>query len=50
MNGYTYEFRKDEFKEKNFTGGQQIGFLAQELKEILPAAVDQADDGYYAVN
>lgn len=44
VNGYTYDMQGVEF------GGQrQAGVLAQELKEVLPEAVIQDENGYYAV-
>jgi len=50
INGYRYDFRKEEFPEANFRPGKQIGFIAQELKEVLPEAVAVADDGYMGVS
>ena len=49
LNGKTYEFRKDEFKEFNFDEGRKIGFIAQEVKEVLPEAV-RLDSIYYSIN
>lgn len=50
LNGYTYNFKTDEFREKNFDKGEQIGFIAQELKEVFPQLVNEGKDGYMAVN
>jgi hypothetical protein len=50
MKGKTYEFKTEEFKERNFSIGSNVGFIAQELKEILPEAVKQEENGYYSVN
>ena len=51
MNGKSYEFRTDEFKERRFSKGRDLGLIAQELKEILPEAVHlDTTDGYYSIN
>ncbi len=33
-----------------FTEERQVGFIAQEVKEIAPELVSQGSDGYFAVN
>jgi hypothetical protein len=50
VKGYNYNFRREEFPHKNFPEGKAIGFIAQELKEIIPEAVREMPDGYYAVS
>jgi hypothetical protein len=50
LNAYTYNFKTDEFKKKNFDEGQQIGLIAQELKEVFPQLVKEDKEGYLAVN
>ncbi len=50
LKGYTYEYNTEAFKEKNFSKGKQIGFLAQELKEVFPELVVENSDGYNYVN
>lgn len=50
LNGYSYKFRTDEFKEKNFDDRSHIGFIAQELKEVFPELVKEDAKGYYAVD
>src|SRR5262249_2417481 len=49
LNGYTYNFRSSEFKEKRFDDRTHIGFIAQELKEVFPELVKADKDGFYAV-
>ena len=39
-----------EFPKQNFDSIPQIGFIAQELKKVLPQLVSQNDSGYYSVN
>jgi trimeric autotransporter adhesin len=50
LNGYNYTFKTEEFKDKNFNSGRQIGFIAQEIKEVFPELVMDTRDGYLAVN
>jgi len=50
LKGYTYMFKTEEFKDRNFPKTEQIGFIAQELKEIFPQLVLENSDGYYGVN
>ena len=49
IRGVQFDWRKDEFSEQNFDEGRQIGFIAQEVKDILPEVVSQDDKGYYSV-
>lgn len=49
LKGYTYKFNTEEFKERNFSDQEQIGLLAQELKEVFPQLVSEKD-GYNFVN
>jgi hypothetical protein len=50
LNGASYEFKTGEFKDKNFNAGKNYGFIAQEIKEVLPEVVKVDADGYYSVN
>lgn len=50
LNGYTYHFKTDEFEGKNFTSADQIGLIAQEVKEVFPQLVSEDSKGYLAVN
>ena len=49
MRGVSYEWRKDEFPNKNFSDGTQIGLIAQEVEKVYPELVNTAADGYKAV-
>ncbi len=42
--------KTEEFAERNFSKEQQIGFIAQEMKEVFPQLVAEDKKGYYAVN
>ena len=39
LNGVTYQYRTKEFPELGLSPGQQFGFIADEVKEIMPEAV-----------
>ena len=49
IQGVYYNWKIDEFPEKNFTDKLQIGFIAQELEVILPEVVNTGDEGYKSV-
>jgi fibronectin-binding autotransporter adhesin len=46
----TYYWRADEFPDKAFGDTQQLGLIAQELKEVFPDLVVEDEDGYLRVN
>jgi|GEM_PF-1303896 len=48
IRGVRYDFNIEKFP--NFQERKTIGFIAQELKEVIPEAVMLKSDGYYAVN
>ncbi len=50
LRGVTYSWRADEFPEQKFSDERQVGFIAQELKDILPGVVSRGADGYYSVD
>ncbi|MDC1266152.1 tail fiber domain-containing protein [Flavobacteriaceae bacterium] len=50
LNGKKYNWRVDEFKEFDFTSRKQIGFIAQEVKEIIPEIVYVDDKGEHSMN
>ncbi|MCA6362301.1 MAG: tail fiber domain-containing protein [Bacteroidetes bacterium] len=49
MRGTSYIFNAPG-AEEGTPGVQQIGFIAQELEQVVPEAVAKGDDGIYAVN
>lgn len=50
IQSYSYDFRQNEFKERNFDDKHHFGFLAQEVQEVFPDLVKQDGQGYYAIN
>lgn len=49
MRGVTYNWRKDEFPERNMETGLQYGLIAQELEAIIPELVTTDDKGFKAI-
>merc|ERR1712100_547483 len=41
-----YFYRTEEFPERNFAEAPQVGFIAQEVEEVLPQVVDADFSGY----
>jgi hypothetical protein len=50
LRGVRYNWRRAEFPEREFPKGQQVGLLAQEVREVVPQAVIEQPDGYLAVD
>lgn len=50
LRGVTYDWRQDEFPDKNFTSRHQIGVIAQEVEAKFPEAVAVDKQGYKSVN
>ncbi len=50
IHGVTFKWRKDDYPEQNFSQQEQIGFVAQEIKDIVPQVIMQDDAGYYSVD
>ena len=49
LRGVRYEWRNDEFVDRHFESGQQLGVIAQEVREVLPELVRERGDGYLSV-
>jgi hypothetical protein len=50
LRGVNFDWKRSEFPEKSFAEGRQIGFIAQEIKEVMPEVVSQGKDGFYSVD
>lgn len=50
LSGKTYTFKTKEFPSWNFDEGLQYGFIAQELKKVMPELVKEDQEGYLGVN
>ena len=49
LRGVSYDWRKDEFPNKHFSDGKQIGVIAQEVEAVIPELVKTDADGFKAV-
>jgi hypothetical protein len=49
LQGVTFEWQTDQFPERNFTEGRQVGVVAQDMEVVLPEVVTTGTDGYKAV-
>jgi len=50
MRGVSFDWRRNEFPDKNFKKGQQFGFIAQEIEKVCPDLVSKDPQGYRAVD
>ena len=50
INGLRYDWRREEFPEKQFSDKNQIGFIAQDLEKIYPEMVFTDAQGYKSVD
>jgi hypothetical protein len=50
LRGVTYDFRTDEFADKNFPEYNQLGFIAQEVEAVMPQVVRTDSEGYKSVD
>jgi hypothetical protein len=50
LKGVQYEMMAEEFPDRNFISGNQIGLIAQEVEAIVPEVVSTATDGYKSVD
>lgn len=50
LRGVTYNWKQGEYPEMNFDDGKHLGFLAQEVKDLLPGVVLIDDQGYMSID
>jgi hypothetical protein len=50
LRGVSYDWNRDDWKDREFPVGKQIGFIAQEVEKILPELVQTDSKGYKSVN
>lgn len=50
LNGKKYNWRTNEFGKYDFTDRKQIGFIAQEVKEVIPEIVHIDKNGEHSMN
>jgi hypothetical protein len=49
LRGVSFDWRRDEFPDMKFENKRQLGFIAQEIKDVLPEVVTTDAKGFYAV-
>ena len=50
LEGVSFQWRTDEYQEKEFPEGRHYGFIAQDVEEVLPEVVRTDDNGEKAIN
>lgn len=50
LNGLYYNWKREEFPEREFTDQRQIGVIAQEVEALFPEIVLTGEDGYKSVD
>ncbi len=50
MRGVRFDWNRDDFPDRRFSDGRQVGFIAQELKEVLPEVVHTDAEGLHSVD
>jgi hypothetical protein len=50
IRGVSYDYDVEKFPEYNFSESKTLGFIAQELGEVIPEAVSYTEKDFYAVN
>lgn len=50
LRGVSYGFNREKYPDMNFQEGRTMGFVAQELKEVLPDLVNTDANGFHSVN
>jgi len=50
LEGVSYQWRRDEYKDREFPEGRHLGFIAQDIEKVLPEAVRTDENGEKAIN
>ena len=48
LRGINFDWKKSEYPELAFGDGRQVGFVAQEIEQVLPEAVTKDAKGFYS--
>ncbi len=49
LRGVSFDWKRDEFADRNFSDQPQIGLIAQEVEKVFPELVTKDSQGYRAV-
>jgi hypothetical protein len=50
LQGVNFDWKTEEYPEMNFVNGTQIGFIAQDVEDIIPEVVTTNDEGYKGIS
>jgi len=50
LQGVRFEWKTEEFKDKHFEKGRQVGLIAQDVEPVVPEIVKTDKDGYKAIS
>ncbi|NLT50422.1 MAG: tail fiber domain-containing protein [Ignavibacteria bacterium] len=50
LNPVNFDWKKEEFPEKNFSASKQTGLIAQEVREYFPELVSEDENGYLSID
>jgi len=50
LKGVNYDWKTDEYPEKNFSKDKQVGMIAQDVEKIIPEIVHTDDEGYKSIS
>lgn len=50
LRGVSYAWRTEEFPERSFTEDDQLGFLAQQARAVVPEIVAEDSEGYLSID
>jgi hypothetical protein len=50
LQGITYDWNVDKFKDRSFTKDRQIGFIAQDVEKVIPELVKTDEQGFKSVD
>lgn len=50
LQGVRFEWKREEFKDRNLDDGKQIGLIAEDVEKVLPELVKTDKEGYKALS
>lgn len=50
LQGVEFNWRREDFADRDFPEDRQMGFVAQEVQQVLPGVVSEGTDGYLAMD
>jgi len=50
LKGVNYEWKTEEYPEKNFSNGKQIGMIAQDVEKVIPEIVHTDNEGMKSIS